>query len=131
MTGTRFGRNVALDKAFPEPMPGLMEPNPHTISRTLMRRTDFTPATSLNLLAAAWIQFQTHDWFAHDRETDDHLEISLPEGHSWHEDPMRIPRTRADHTRTEHDAAPTSDLHQPGLPLVGLVRDLRQLAGAA
>ena len=103
MTGTRFGRNVALDKAFPEPMPGLMEPNPHTISRTLMRRTDFTPATSLNLLAAAWIQFQTHDWFAHDRETDDHLEISLPEGHSWHEDPMRIPRTRADHTRTEHD----------------------------
>ena len=104
MTGTRFGRNVALEKAFPESMPGLMEPNPHTISRTLMRRTDFTPATSLNLLAAAWIQFQTHDWFAHDRETDDHLEIPLPPGHSWHEDPMRIPRTRADDTRTERDA---------------------------
>ncbi len=43
MAGTRFGRNVALDKAFPEPMPGLMEPNPHTISRTLMRREEFTP----------------------------------------------------------------------------------------
>ena len=35
------------------------------------------------------------------------------------------------HTRTEHDAAPAPDLHQPGLPLVGLVRHLRQLAGAA
>jgi hypothetical protein len=103
MAGTRFGRNVALDKAFPESMPGLMQPNPHTISRTLMRRTDFTPATSLNLLAAAWIQFQTHDWFAHDREPDDFLEIDLPEGHSWHENPMRIPRSRADATRNDHD----------------------------
>ena len=34
MAGTRFGRNVALDKAFPEAMPGLMEPNPHVISQT-------------------------------------------------------------------------------------------------
>ena len=103
MAGTRFARNVALDKAFPEPMPGLMEPNPHTISRTLMRRTDFTPATSINLLAASWIQFQTHDWFAHGRETEEKLEIALPEGHQWHENPMRIPRTHHDPTRTDQD----------------------------
>ncbi len=45
MAGTRFARNVSLDQAFPETMPGLMEPNPHTISRTLMRRDTFTPAT--------------------------------------------------------------------------------------
>ncbi len=131
MTGTRFGRNVALDKAFPESMPGLMEPNPHTISRTLMRRTDFTPATSLNLLAAAWIQFQTHDWFAHDRETDDLLEIDLPDGHSWHENPMRIPRTPRRRHAHRARRAPAADLHQPGLALVGLLGHLRQLAGAA
>ena len=104
MAGTRFGRNVALDKAFPEPMPGLMTPNPHTISRTLMRREKFTPATTINLLAASWIQFQTHDWFAHQRDNDQPLEVDLPEGHAWHENPMRLPRTRPDDTRTEKDA---------------------------
>ncbi|MBF4769591.1 peroxidase [Nocardioides agariphilus] len=104
MAGTRFGRNVALDKAFPEAMPGLMQPNPHTISRTLMRRETFTPATSLNLLAASWIQFQTHDWFSHDRDLDVPLELDLPEGHAWHENPMRIPRTRPDDTRVDADA---------------------------
>ena len=104
MAGTRFGRNVALDKAFPEPMPGLMEPNPHVISRTLMRRGEFVPATTLNLLAASWIQFQTHDWFSHGREPVDTIEVDLPEGHAWHENPMRVPRTRQDPTRTDQDA---------------------------
>ena len=103
MAGTRFARNVALDRAFPEALPGLLEPNPHTISRTLMRREKFTPATTLNLLAASWIQFQTHDWFAHGRETADDIEISLPEGHAWHEDPMRIPRSLQDPTRSDKD----------------------------
>jgi hypothetical protein len=81
-----------------------MQPNPHTISRTLMRRETFTPATSLNLLAASWIQFQTHDWFSHDRDLDVPLELDLPEGHAWHENPMRIPRTRPDDTRVDADA---------------------------
>ena len=104
MAGTRFGRNVSLDKAFPEEMPGLMEPNPHTISRQLMRRTQFVPATTLNLLAAAWIQFQTHDWFSHGREPIETIELDLPEGHAWHENPMRVPRTRQDPTRGDQDA---------------------------
>ena len=108
MAGTRFGRNVSLDKAFPEAMPGLMTPNPHTISRTLMRRKEFTPATTLNLLAASWIQFQTHDWFAHARDNDVPVEVDLPDGHAWHENPMRVPA----------DAGPTTpgrekDAHLP------------------
>src|SRR5687768_14777809 len=57
MCGTRFARNVPLKDAFPEPMPKLMEPNPREIARKLMHRTEFVPATTLNLLAAAWIQF--------------------------------------------------------------------------
>ena len=32
-----------------------------------MTRDEFQPATILNLLAAAWIQFMVHDWFVHER----------------------------------------------------------------
>lgn len=103
MAGTRFARNVPLAHAFPEPMPGLMQPNPREISRRLMRRDTFKPATSLNLLAAAWIQFQTHDWFAHERNENDHLELPVGDDDDWFERPMRIRRTKADHTRCDGD----------------------------
>jgi hypothetical protein len=105
MAGTRFARNVPLEHVFPEPMPGLMEPNPRDISRKLMRRDTFKPATSLNLLAAAWIQFQTHDWFAHSREKDSFHELPVGEHDDWFERPMRVPRTKADHTRCDDDKA--------------------------
>lgn len=104
MAGTRFARNVPLEHAFPEPMPKLMEPNPREISRKLMRRDTFKPATTLNLLAAAWIQFQTHDWFAHERDHDQHHEIPIASGDDWFERPMRVRRTKADPTRCEDDA---------------------------
>ena len=100
---TRFARNVPLAKAWPAGAADLAEPNPRVISQRLMRREQFTPATSLNLLAAAWIQFQTHDWFAHGREEDAHLEIPLPDGDLWFENPMRIPQTKQDSTRVDDD----------------------------
>jgi Animal haem peroxidase/Catalase len=43
------------------------EPNPIRVSDDLLARRTFRPATSLNLLAAAWIQFQVHDWVQHER----------------------------------------------------------------
>src|SRR5262245_47922146 len=49
--GRRFGRNVPLDRAFPDSK--LLEPNPRVVSRELMTREQFKPATNLNLLAAA------------------------------------------------------------------------------
>ncbi|HKP05750.1 MAG TPA: peroxidase family protein [Microbacterium sp.] len=101
--GTRFARNVPLANAWPAQGDELMTPNPREISRTLMRRETFTPATSINLLAAAWIQFQTHDWFAHGREPADVIEIDVADGDDWFETPMRIPRTKADDTRTDAD----------------------------
>jgi hypothetical protein len=103
MAGTRFGRNVPLEHAFPEPMPGIMEPSPREISRKLMRRETFTPATSLNLIAAAWIQFQTHMWFAHRRDKTKHLEVPIADNDDWFERPMRIERTKPDHTRCDDD----------------------------
>ncbi len=104
MAGTRFARNVPLAHAFPEAMPGLMEPNPREISRKLMRRDTFTPATSLNLLAAAWIQFQTHDWFGHGRDHSKPIEVTVPDDDDWFERPMRVPSSKADNTRCDDDA---------------------------
>lgn len=72
--GTRFARNFPLkrlNELFREQTAGnrshLLSPNPRTISRTLLTRDRFRAASSLNLLAAAWIQFQVHDWFNHRR----------------------------------------------------------------
>ena len=55
-----------------EPEDRLLEPNPRLVSRELLTRKEFKPATTLNLLAAAWIQFEVHDWFSHGKsETAD------------------------------------------------------------
>ena len=64
--GRRFGRNFALEHVSPDTA-NLMSPNPRVVSRELMTREEFQPATILNLLAAAWIQFMVHDWFVHKR----------------------------------------------------------------
>jgi hypothetical protein len=102
--GTRFARNVPLADAWPSEPPAIMTPSPRLISQKLMRREEFIPATSLNLLAAAWIQFQTHDWFAHGREEDSFIELPLADEDEWFEKPMRIPHTKKDPTRVDADA---------------------------
>ena len=59
--GTRFGRNVPLELTYPENDWALLRPNPRTVSRELLTRHEFQPATTLNLLAAAWLQFMIRD----------------------------------------------------------------------
>jgi hypothetical protein len=106
VAGTRFGRNFPLHETHPEDGERVLSPSPRRISEELLARREFTPAPMLNLLAAAWIQFQTHDWFNHgDNETADPFEIELTPKDGWHERPMRIPRTRRDPTRTPEDDA--------------------------
>jgi hypothetical protein len=103
-TGERFGRNFPLEHCYPETGDRLMSPNPREVSGELLARTDFVPAEILNVLAAAWIQFQTHDWFNHGRARDgDRLEIPLRPDDPWPEHPMRVPRTPPDPTRTDAD----------------------------
>ena len=41
---------------------------PRDISEALMDRTRFLPASHLNVLAAAWLQFEVHDWMSHAKE---------------------------------------------------------------
>jgi len=105
--GARFGRNVPLDRTSPDPMPRLVTPNPRTVSRELLARRTFIPARSLNMLAAAWIQFEVHDWFNHgDNEIENPWAIPLDEDDHWPERPMQIRRTRRD-PNAGPSAAPT------------------------
>lgn len=68
MAGTSFGQNIALKKIVPDEERKILEPDPRRISRELMTRHQFKPASTLNVLAAGWIQFMIHDWFAHTTE---------------------------------------------------------------
>jgi hypothetical protein len=97
--GARFGRNVPLSYTYPAESL-LLTPSPREIGRKLLARRKFIPAETLNLLAAAWIQFQTHDWFNHGNPpADDPFQVPLGEGDTWFECPMRVRRTRPDPTR--------------------------------
>jgi hypothetical protein len=114
--GARFGRNVPIDRTFPDPEPAMLEPNPRTVSRELLTRDEFKPATIVNLLAGAWLQFEVHDWFSHGQnEVERPFEVELAPDDDWHERPMRIPRTRRDPSQDADDTTPptyvTADSH--------------------
>ncbi|OCK79164.1 heme peroxidase [Lepidopterella palustris CBS 459.81] len=94
--GMRFGRNVPRQftkKPSPEE---LMTPNPRVVSEQLLARDEFKPATIVNLLAAAWIQFQVHDWFMHSNSETETYDVPLPKGDTWSDPAMKIPRTEPD-----------------------------------
>jgi hypothetical protein len=106
---TRFGRNVPLDKTAVEDDRSLLWPNPRTVSRELLTRESFIPATTLNLHAAAWLQFMVHDWLSHGQNDKDRaFEVPLAEGDPWPKKTMRILRTRRDPTRPSGDTGPPS-----------------------
>jgi len=95
--GSRFGRNVPPEHAFPDPDNRLLEPNPRRVSLELLTRKEFIPATTLNLLAGAWIQFEVHDWFSHGQnETENPWRVDLAADDPWPQHPMEIQRTRQD-----------------------------------
>jgi len=92
--GTEFGRNIDPKRIKPEKPPRLYDPNPREISLELMTRDTFKPAETLNVLAAAWIQFENHNWFFHGRGKEEEvMEVPLPEGDDWPTDPMYVRRT--------------------------------------
>jgi hypothetical protein len=100
--GTRFGRNSPTDATEPEPMPQRMEPNPRDVANRLLLRREFKPATTLNVLAACWIQFQNHDWFGHgENAPDTYIDVELDENDEWPDGTtMRVKATIPDRTRT-------------------------------
>jgi hypothetical protein len=113
--GQRFGRNVPLQYTFPEKESAMLSPSPRVVSRRLLTRETFIPANTLNLLAAAWIQFQVHDWFSHSKsDKGDDLRIPLDKDDDWSEQEMRVRRTADDPTRRpdESEQPPTYLNHE-------------------
>jgi hypothetical protein len=93
--GMRFGRNFAR-KHCPKPTEDeLWYPSPRAVSQAFMARKpeEFKPATTLNLLAAAWIQFQVHDWFNHADVRSTNL------AREWQADENRLIRRMTSHCR--------------------------------
>ncbi|KAK3673080.1 hypothetical protein LTR78_006920 [Recurvomyces mirabilis] len=107
--GMRFGRNVPRKCAKKPTEEEMMTPNPRLISDTFMKRTEegFKPATTLNLLAAAWIQFQVHDWFFHEQQTGDNYHIPLPPKDDWpsKDGTMALPKSVPDAVLDPSDKA--------------------------
>ena len=80
--GTRFGRNMPFQRFIP--LEDLLEPNPRLVSDQLMARNgEFKAVPFLNLLAAAWIQFQVHDWAGHDNQSADPIEFPVAPTDPW------------------------------------------------
>jgi heme peroxidase len=98
--GARFGRNVPRNFTEKPDWERMMTPHPREISNRLLARPNDKElkATSINLLAAAWIQFQVHDWFNHEREEADPYEIDMNDP-AWGNRKMKLPRTKPDMVR--------------------------------
>ncbi|MFL5782288.1 MAG: peroxidase family protein [Thermoleophilaceae bacterium] len=93
-TGSAFTRNINPKRIKPEKPPRLHQPSARKVSLDLMTRHEFQPATTLNVLAAAWIQFENHNWFFHGRgEPDETIDVPVEDGDDWPEHPMRVRRT--------------------------------------
>jgi len=100
MAGSRFGRNVPIEYTFPESEPAILTPNPRVVSLELLTRENFKPATTVNMLAAAWIQFMVRDWFSHGTSPKENpWQIELRDDDPWPEHPMKILRVPGDPTR--------------------------------
>lgn len=104
--GMPFGRNIPLEQSYPENNWDTLEgPNPRTVSRKLMTRDTFKPATTLNLLAAAWLQFMIRDWFSHGKSDNRGAwPLKLEEDDPWSHGDLRVPRT---------PSAPSEDVTSP------------------
>jgi len=101
--GALFGRNVPPAETAPV---NVLRPNPRAVSLELLTRRQFVPATTLNVLAAAWLQFEVHDWFSHGTNVpEDPWLVDLDPSDPWPQHPMQIQRTR--------QAAPTTDGQTP------------------
>jgi Animal haem peroxidase len=106
-TGTRFGRNVPLDVTYPQEQ-SLLDPSPREVSENLLNRDSFKPATSLNVLAACWLQFQNHDWFSHgDNSETEFIEVPLSADDDWDGGIMEVRRTAPDSTNSGGKLPPT------------------------
>ncbi len=111
MAGTRFGRNVPIEKTWPDEAT-LLEPNPRTVSRRLMTREELIPASAGNALIASWLQFMIRDWFKHGPSpTEDPWVLPLDADDDWPAPPLLVHRTPQDPTTPADSPHPPTYLN--------------------
>jgi hypothetical protein len=111
MAGTRFGRNVPLSETWPE-RDRMLEPNPREVSRRLMTRSDLIPASTGNVLIAAWLQFMIRDWFRHGTSPADNPWIlPLAPDDDWPTPPLTVMRTPDDPTSPPNSDEPPTHIN--------------------
>lgn len=117
--GTRLSRNVSLKAIRPETAEQLLSPNPREISRRLLTRGEqMKEVPFLNMLAAAWIQFQNADWINHgDPLLKEVIEVPLaeddPARKKYLQTKMFVPKTQSDPTRMDgKEEAPVSFINE-------------------
>lgn len=115
MAGMRMGRNIQPDYSWQD-TGNLMNPNPRTVSKELLTRTNgVREVPFLNYLAGAWIQFMIHDWFEHgNRDHSDPITVPVDgdDTHNSGDGTMPIGRTPADPTKDPADGRPASYLNE-------------------
>jgi hypothetical protein len=111
----RFPRNVNRAVTWPK-RSQLLSPNPAEISQALLARgpEGMKAVPFLNMLAAAWIQFNVQDWINHrTSRAMGMIEIPLPADHParkrYHQTKIFVRRTEDDPTRMkgEENSPPT------------------------
>ena len=103
---TRFLRNVNASAA--NEAHEVLDPSPREISRHLLTRGEqMREIPFLNMLAAAWIQFENHDWISHGENlSDESFRIKLadddPARAKYMVSEMEIPKTQKDMSRNSN-----------------------------
>lgn len=134
--GARFGRNVPLEKAWPEPEPDIMEPNPRVVSRELLTRHELIAAPSCNAIVSAWLQFMIRDWFSHGKGDPNRMwRIEIADDDDFPERPLEFPRTLPDPTRPGDDGHPPTFVNTEthwwdGSSIYGTSAEMQQRARA-
>src|SRR3954447_16038663 len=94
--GREFTHNIDPKRIKPEKPPRLHTPSARKVSLELMTRDTFKPATTLNALAAAWIQFENHNWFFHGRgKPEETMDVPIEDNDDWPDHPMHVRRSVA------------------------------------
>src|SRR4029453_3796362 len=83
--GTRFGRNVPLDRAYREVDDDLLDPSPRLVRTQRPPPRGFTPPRTLTPPAGGWIQFEVHDWMSHDTDPEKPIRLRLQRDDDWPE----------------------------------------------
>ena len=96
-----------------------MSPNPREVSLALLtRKGAMIEVPFLNLLAAAWINFENHDWIDHGEAlSDSFYEIPLgpedPARVKFRQTKMLVPKTQPDPTRMDgRDKTPVTFVNE-------------------